>query len=226
MRKWLYRMQYKYSRYGIENLMMYVTVTMLAVFLAESLLQIPASIYLSFDRSLIFKGQVWRLLSFIFEPPNSTPLFMLFALYMYYFFGGSLENEWGTFSFNIYYALGVIGAIIGGLITGYTGNAYLNLSLMLAFAQLFPDMELRLFFLIPVKIKYIGYATWIIYAIALLSSLINLDWPEALAIIMALVNFFIFFGNDFIRRLRDWRRYSGRRRQFKRDVRQNPNNRW
>ena len=226
MRRWLYRMQYKYSRYGVENLMMYVTVTMLAVYLAEMLLQMPATEYLAFSRPLIFQGQVWRILTFIFQPPASTPIFILFALYMYYFFGGSLENEWGTFSFNIYYVLGILGAIIGGFITGYTNNFYLNLSLMLAFAQLFPDMELRIFFLIPVKIKYIGYATWIIYALALLFALTHFDWSEAVAIIMALVNFFIFFGENFINRMRENVRYRGRRRQFKRDIRQNPNNRW
>jgi len=226
MRRWLHRMQYKYSRYGIENLMMYVTVTMLAVYLADLLLNIPAMEYISFSRAHIFDGQVWRLLSFVFTPPSDSPIFLFFALYMYYFFGTALENEWGTFSFNIYYLLGILGAIVGGLLTGFSSNSYLNLSLMLAFAQLAPNLELRIFFMIPVKIKYIGYATWIIYAIGFLFSLVMRDWAGAVAVLMSMINFFIFFGEDIIKRFREWQRYGKRRRQFKRDVRQNPNNRW
>ena len=219
MRRWLYRMQYKYGRYGIENLMMYITVTMLAVFLSEMLLRIPASQYLYFDRALILRGQIWRTLTFIFLPLNSSPLFILLTLYVYYFLGNALEGQWGKFQFTLYYAIGILGAILSGFLTGYATNTYLNLSLLLAFAQLFPDVEFRIFFLVPVKVKYIGYVNWILYGISLLFALFHLDLPQIAAILASLLNFFLFFGPDVRDNLARWLKYSGRRRQFKRDTR-------
>jgi membrane associated rhomboid family serine protease len=149
----------------------------------------------------------------------------LLSLYVYYFLGSSLEQQWGRFSFTVYYALGILGAILAGFITGVATNTYLNLSLLLAFAQLFPDVEFRIFFLIPVKVKYIGYVSWILYALALFAALINLDWPQAAAILASLLNFFLFFGPDILDNLRQWVKYSGRRRQWRRDVRGN-RDRW
>jgi len=217
-------MQYKYGRYGIENLMLYITITMLAVFLAQMLLQIAIIDFLSFNSAYILQGQVWRVITFIFVPVVGThPIFILLMLYVYYFLGNSLEGEWGKFSFTLYYLIGIICAVIGGFIVGTTSNQYLNLSLLLAFAQLFPNMEFRLFFLIPVKVKYIGYVMWILYALALVYALVNLDLPLLAALLAALLNFFLFFGQDIIGRFSNWMKYRGRRRQFRQNKRRYPN---
>ena len=224
MRRWIYRMQYKYGRrYGIENLMLYITITMLAVYLAEALLGIPAFGFLMFHRGLIFQGEIWRIITFIFLPLPANPIWVLLSLYIYYFMGNSLEGEWGKFSFTLYYAFGIIGAIIAGFLTGATSNYYLNLSLLLAFAQLFPDTEFRIFFLFPVKVKYIGYVMWIIYGLVLIFALITLNLPQVAAILAALLNFFLFFGGDIHGKLKNWLKYRSRRRQFKNDRKRYPN---
>jgi len=218
-------MQYKYGRYGIDNLMLYIAVTMLAVFLAEMLLPVPATSFLAFSRSLILEGQVWRVLTFIFIPMPTHPLFLLVSLAVYYFLGRSLEDQWGRFSFTLYYVFGIIGAIIAGFLTGSVSNYYLNLSLLLAFASLFPNAEFRLFFLIPVKVKYIGYVLWIFYALALIIALISLNLAAVAALIASLANFFLFFGEELLERFRNWKKYRSRRQQFRRDKNRY-NDRW
>ena len=81
--------------------------------------------------------------------------------------GSALENEWGSFEFNVYYRFGMVGAIIAALLSGYADNTYLNLSLFLAFAQLFPEERLMLFYLIPVKVKWLAYVDWVLFGLAL-----------------------------------------------------------
>ena len=215
--KWVYRLQRKFGRFGIENLMIYVTATMLAVYALGAILMLSQNIrlydWMFLSRDRLFAGELWRLVTFIFLPPNTSLLWMLISLYFYYFIGNSLENAWGSFSFTLYYLFGVIGAIIAALISGYGDNTYLNLSLFFAFAQLYPDHEILLFFILPVKIKYLAYLNWALFAISFLFG----DWPTKAAILMSLLNFFIFFGPSIMQRIQDWRRYSAGRRQFRRN---------
>lgn len=76
---------------------------------------ISLSYYLMFDREAIFHGQIWRLVSFIFMPPSSSPVFLLISLMFYWYLGTSLQNTWGTFRFTVYYLCGMLGAILGRL---------------------------------------------------------------------------------------------------------------
>lgn len=216
--KWLYKLQRKFGRFGIDNLMIYITATMLAVFALQMVLGLARGIDLSswlvLDRARLFAGEAWRLVTFIFLPPATSLIWILISLYFYYFIGNSLENEWGAFSFTVYYLFGVIGAIVAALISGYGNNTYLNLSLFFAFAQLYPNHEILLFFFLPVKIKYLAYLNWALFAYSFIIG----TWSTRAAILASLVNFFIFFGPSFISRIRENRMYSARRRQFRRDM--------
>lgn len=223
---WLYKLQRKCSRFRVENLMIYITVTMLAVYLADWLIGINFSGYLYFDRGLILRGQVWRLVTFVFLPPNTEPIFLLFSLYFYYFIGDGLEKAWGASQFTFYYACGVLGTIVAGFIAGSAGNAYLNLSLFFAFAHLYPDMQVRLFFILPLKIKYLAWVNWAIFAFSLIGALIRLDFASCASIIAPIINYLLFFGKDHIDSFRDWRRYGKQRRNFRRQTRNNPNDFW
>jgi membrane associated rhomboid family serine protease len=194
--------------------MIYITVTMLAVYLADLLIGMGLSGYLYFDRDLIFRGQVWRLLTFIVIPPNTSMIFVLFSLYFYYFIGNSLEQAWGASQFTFYYLCGVIGTIIAGMITGAAGNSYLNLSLFFAFAQLFPETRVLLFFIIPVKIKWLDYLDWALFDISFIGALIVLDFATCASILVSILNFFLFFGPDFMNRIKAW----NRRRKYRKQV--------
>ena len=133
--KLLSRGERRFGRYfGIPKLMMILCIGMGVTYVADYLLaayNISLSYYLMFDRGAIFHGQIWRLVSFIFMPPSSSPVFLLISLMFYWYLGTSLQNTWGTFRFTVYYLCGMLGAILAGLITGYATNTYLNLSLFL-----------------------------------------------------------------------------------------------
>lgn len=202
--KLLDRLERRLGRHYIPNLMRYLVFAMLGVFILEYLpLKQSAWNLLYFNRDLILRGQVWRIITFIFLPPNSSLLFILLSLYFYYFLGDSLERYWGSARFNIYYAVGVLGNILAGFITGYATNTYLNTSLLLAFALLNPEMEIMLFFFLPVKMRWIGGA-WGLY---LLYQLIVIPWAYKLALVLSFLPLILFFGKDAWLQLRmDWRR--------------------
>jgi len=101
--------------------------------------------------------QPWRLVTFLFLPPETSMIWVLLTLYFTYLIGSSLEQEWGALKFNVFYLLGAIGTAGAGFLTGAPQtNYYLNLSLFFAFATLFPEYEIRLFFVLPVKVKWLG----------------------------------------------------------------------
>ena len=117
---WLDKLERKYGRYAIPNLMQYICITMVAIFAFDLLMPgVGLSYYAAFYRPLILRGQIWRLVTFIFLPPSSNNLFMLLAIYFYYFIGRDLEYHWGSFRFNVYYLCGVLVCILGLLVTGY-----------------------------------------------------------------------------------------------------------
>src|SRR5665648_175947 len=160
-RSWLQKMDYKYGRHAISNLMRFIVFGMAFVFIADLVISSQTGSTLTsilvFDRNAIFAGQIWRLVSFVFIPPSSSILFIILSLYFYWLMGSAMEDEWGSFKFDIFYLCGVLGSIAAGLITGYATNNYLNMSLFLAFALLFPEFKINLFFVLPIKVKYLAY---------------------------------------------------------------------
>ncbi len=202
---WLDKLNRKFGRYSIRNLMTIIVAGMGAVFLID--LFYPATSFslrslLAFNRDAVLHGQIWRLITFIFIPPDSSVFFILFSLYFYWLIGSALENQWGAFRFNVYYLCGIIGTIVAGMITGYATSSYLNLSLFLAFALLYPDYQVMVFFFLPIKIKYLAYLD----AIGLILMFILATWPERIALLVALANVILFFWNDFVTRLKNAKR--------------------
>ena len=142
---WLDKLDRKFGRWGIPNLMLYIVITIAAVFIGDVLFSVQGmslSGYLALFTQAAVHGQFWRFITFIFVPPTTSIISLFFFLYFYYFLGSTLENVWGTFRFNLYYLVGLIGAVIAAFFTGYGTSTYLNLSLFLAFAFLFPDHEI------------------------------------------------------------------------------------
>ena len=169
---WFQKLERKYSKYAIQNLMMYIIVLYAVGFVFEVFAPGVYSTYLSLDFAYIFKGQIWRLVTFIIQPPSTSIIFVFFSLYFYYLIGTVLENIWGSFKFNVYFFSGVILNIIAALIIylifGISFNMsthYINLALFMAFAMEQPDMEVLLFFVIPIKIKWMALLDGIVFAI-------------------------------------------------------------
>ena len=209
---WLDKLERKFGKFAIRNLMLIVVGAMAIVFIMDYAVGMTTGQSLSsiliFDREAIMSGQVWRILTFLFLPPNSSLLFIVLALYFYWLIGSSLENQWGSFGFTVYYLLGALGAIASGCITGYATNSYLNMSLFLAFALLNPNFEVMLFFFIPVKMKWLA----LIDAVGFVFSFIIESWAGRLSLVMALINVLIFFTPNFIDWVKSlWRRYKWRK---------------
>ena len=192
--------------------MLYVVAGNAIVYLLTVLTQAnnaDALSFLTFNLSGLLRGEVWRIVTFIFFPMDSNPVFLFITLYFYYWIGSSLEREWGTARFNIYYFSGVlltvIGAILASLITGQygltvAGATYVNLSMFLAFAVLFPDMQVLIMFIIPVKIKWLAIIDGVLFAVMVVYSLATANWIGVVLPIMALLNFLVFVWPE-VRRL-------------------------
>lgn len=191
--KWLDQLERKMGRHYIPDLMKILCTAMLGVFVLEYLpLARSANDLLYFNRALILRGEIWRVLSFVFLPPSGSIFFILLSLYFYYFLGSGLESRWGSRRFNLYYLIGVLGNIIAGFITGYATNEYLNTTLLLAFAVMYPDVEFMLFFILPVKAKWFG----LISGLGLVLSFLGGSWAMRIALIFSVLPFLLFFGRD------------------------------
>lgn len=201
-KKLLNSLEYKYGKYAVNNLMLIVVGAMAIVFVMDLLISSASgiSIYslLMFNRSAIFRGEVWRILTFAFLPPNDSLIFIIFSLYFYYMIGTALEREWGAFRFNLFYIAGIIGTIISGLIMGFADNYFLNMSLFLAFAILYPNFQILLFFILPVKMKYLAYLDLALFAYMFIVN----SWSVRLCIIVSLINLILFFWDDFLNEIK------------------------
>ncbi|MEG0615035.1 MAG: rhomboid family intramembrane serine protease [Oscillospiraceae bacterium] len=209
--RWIDKLDRKIGRFSIPNLMLIVSTGMFVVYLFSMLFpEKNLMSYLTLNMAAVANGEIWRLLTFIILPPQSSIFFILFALYFYVIIGSSLEKEWGSFKFNVFYLFGIVGTIVAALISGGSDNIFLNLSLFLAFAILFPNHEILLFFILPIKVKYLAILDAIFFGISLILG----TWQVRAAIIASLVNIIIFFGGDFYRFIKNkvrnekWRRDS------------------
>lgn len=207
----------KLGRYALRNLMLIIVVGTGAVWLLETIVATKTGVsilyYLTFDKERIFSGEVWRVVTFLFVPDTFNLLSLALGLYLDWWIGSALENEWGALRFDLYYLCGWLGAVLSGLITGYATNAYLNLSLFLAFAILYPDFTLYLFFFIPIKMKWLA----VLYAISLVLLFIFEGWWGRVALLTSLLNIVLFFGGNAVRA---WKRYR-RRKKWQREARRN-----
>ena len=196
------RFSYKHPHFGIKNIMLYISVANAAFWVLGAINPVLLS-YMSFNAEAILHGQIWRLVTFMLYPP-STGLFAFLAFYFYYWIGSTLEQYWGTPQFNIYLLIGYVLTVIYGFavyaifrinipITG----SYLYLSMFFSFAALFPEMTVMLFFVIPVKMKYLA----ILDALFFVYGVITTSFPLNLLPVVAVVNFFVFFGGELIRRI-------------------------
>ncbi len=204
----------KLGKYAISNLMLYIVGINGFVFLLNLFYQNAYALFV-LDPTRIRQGEIWRLITFIFIPPSSNMLFLFFVLYFYYTIGHTLENEWGSFKFNLYYLIGMLGIIAASFITGDAMvSFYLNLSLFFAFARLYPDFTIRLFFILPLKIKYLAYLNWIIFAYTIIVQ----PLPLKISAVVALLNYFLFFGKDIVTRRRQTAVSYYRKKKYMQDL--------
>ena len=205
--KLIQQIEIHFGRYrGIRNLINLIVGAMAAVYVADLVLMpsvgFSLSGFLSFNRALILRGQVWRIITFVITPPDESLLFIIMALMFLHFTGSILQHQWGTLRFNLFYFTGVVGNIIAGFLTGYATSYYLNLSLMLAVAILYPMMQISLYGIIPIRLKWLA----LLDLLLLLPGLMRGTWSIRLAIIVSLMNIALFFHGRLLSNYKEAKR--------------------
>lgn len=246
MSKW----EKKFGKYAIPNLTFIIIGCYVAGYLLSWLA--PAIMgYLTLNPYAILHGQVWRLVTWVISPPSSFDFFTIIMLMFYLSLGTTLEKVWGTWQYNVYIFSGILLTVLASFVCmgvfylvygGVTSSDmqmlcaagarqfstyFINMSIFLAYAATFPNAEVLLMFLIPIKVKVLGF----IYAIMLVlqmveyfgaGRLVAVYWFGVAAIAASLLNFLIFWlrsKNHMHLNPKQVRR----KREFKQEIRRNPN---
>jgi hypothetical protein len=198
MDRLLARLERRFGRFAIPNLIAYVVGGMALVW-ALAFVRPYVVERMMLDMDAVRRGEVWRLFTFLFIPSTTSPIWILLNLYFTWWVGSSLEQHWGAFKFNVYYLVGVLGTICAAVVAGPQSNTYLDWSLLLAFAALFPESTVLLF-IVPVRVKWLGLALAVYLAYLGMKG----DWSTRAAILAAVGNYFLFFSGHW------WDRWKGR----------------
>lgn len=186
----------RHPGFGLRNLMLYVVIGNALVYLLTMMDRTGTlSAYLVLVPSRLLKGELWRLVTFVFVPGTTSLISLALLLYFYYFIGSTLEREWGEGRFTVYYLLGmllnILYCVLASLITGgavYITGSYLNLSMFFVFATLWPENRVLLFFFIPIKIKWLAYFEAAVFVFSMISG-------RTLLPLVAVLNYFLFCGD-------------------------------
>ena len=202
MRKRFERFCFKHRDKGIPDLMLYFAIGSAVVYLAGMITGNDTLYYLlCFDRAAIMQGQIWRLASYAltYGYGDVNLLLVVIGLVCYYSIGRGMENVWGTFRFNLFYFSGILLQDLFCMVFGGEASIYnLNLSLLLAYATMYPHIEFRILFIIPIKAWALGlfYLALTIFDVWRLSAY-GL-FPYSLYPLVSILNYFLFFGKDVL----------------------------
>lgn len=233
----------RFGKYAIKNLSFILVLCYAVGYFFELIDRSNTLIYyLTLNPYAILHGQIWRLVTWILIPPSSGGIFFtLIMLYFYCSIGTTLERTWGTYRYNVYIFGGMLFTIVGSfLLMGYCylfqaeqialytpemffsavstvfSTYYINMSIFLGFAATFPDAQVLLMFIIPIKVKWLG----IIYGVMLVYEFLIYNVYNKFAILASLLNFIVFFLTS--RNMMHLNpKQIHRRQEFKRDIRKN-----
>ena len=229
---WLNKLERKFGNWAIPNLIVWLIGAYTIGFV---LYQVNPSIIglLMLSPYHILHGQIWRLITWVFMPTDTNLVYLLIMALFYYQLGTTLERTWGTFRFNVYIFGGMLFTVIGAFLLygimyllngGVTtemlligtsfSTSYINMSIFLAFACMYPDMQVLLMFIIPIKMKWMA----LVYAAMALYYFFTGSLATKVAIAASLLNFVIFFLSS-----RNMKRFSpkeqARKAKFKQQTR-------
>ena len=207
------KLERKYGKYAIPNL----TLFLIGGFIIGYLIQImnaDALSILALNPAKIMEGQVYRLITWIIMPPGGASILIIITLMFYYSIGRTLENIWGDFRYNLYILSGIIFTDLGMMITYFamevTGNGellelyyqyglygastyFLCMSMFLAYAFMFPDMQVLMYFIIPIKVKWLGYLDIAYLIVTILQYGLIGYYTGMVTVIMSVLNFIVFY---------------------------------
>ncbi len=204
------KLEKKFGRYAINNLIVYLLggyAIGYLLYFGQRFTGVPYLNYLTLEPYYILHGQIWRLVSWVIIPPDTSIIWAVIMFMLYYQLGQTLERTWGAFRFNVYIFGGMVFTLLGAFVTyfiyggtlpvGYIGQItstyYINLSIFLAFSTCFPDMQVLLYFIIPIKMKWMSIFYMVIIGYEVVRYCLAGAFFAAVPVIASLLNFFIFF---------------------------------
>ncbi len=228
------KLERKLQRLAVPNITLYLIMGQVLLFVASMSGRFDL-IRVVMIPDLVIAGEWWRLITFIFIPPTTNVVFAFFGWYLFYLMGNALEGHWGAFRYDLFLLIGYLFTVaVSFLIPGSAAtNVFIGGSVFLAFAFLYPDFVLYIFFILPVKIKWLALLTWIGYGFTLITG----SWQTRLLVLASIGNFLLFFGRDIFWKIKTGKRkmasqvreFSGSREPFHRCTvcgvtdRSNPN---
>lgn len=233
----LTKLERKYGKFAIPNLTVILIVGFVFGYIIE-IVQPDALSLINLNPAKIMHGQIYRLITWVIMPPSGASLLVIITLMFYYSVGRTLENAWGDFRYTLYILSGIIFTDIGVVVTylvmrlagqaelaaffaeySNTSTYYLCMSMFLAYAFMFPDMQVLLYFIIPIKVKWLGYLDIAYLILSLLSYGMMGYYAGMVTVIMSVLNFILFY---FLMKgkTRVTSAHKKRKRAYKKEVRQ------
>ncbi|MCA9237943.1 MAG: hypothetical protein KDA44_20865 [Planctomycetales bacterium] len=219
----LKRLEARFGRYAIPNLTTVFVVGQAITYLGAL---VPNGFdigQIALNPAAVASGEWWRLLTFMFTPPAMRPIFVLFYFILFHLFGTAVESHLGAFRYNLFLLTGYVASVAAAFVAaaaimpaGFQGgglfvpiaapNYFLYGSLFLAFARLYPDFVLNLFYVLPIRIRWLALAAWGCAAYLAVTG----GWMVALLIGASVANYLLFFGPGHLAQLK----HGQRRRSF------------
>lgn len=233
------KLERKFGKFAIPNL----TVILIFGFILGYLIQIfnaDALELISMNPAKIMQGQIYRLFTWVVMPPGGASILIIITLFFYYSIGRTLENSWGDFRYTVYIVSGIIFTDIGLMITYFVmklmgmselldmyyqyglygaSTYYLCMSMFLAYAFMFPDMQVMLYFIIPIKVKWLGYLDIAYLTVNVLQYGMMGYYTGMVTVIMSVLNFILFYFS-MRGKTRVSHAHKKRKRKYKNEVRQ------
>lgn len=199
----LSRLDAKFGRFAVPNLTLIFIAGQVLVYVFEQFAQTEGRSVLQFidlDMATVMNGEVWRLVTFLFTPPTMNVIFAFFYWYLFYLFGTTLEADWGVFRYNVFLVMGYLASLALALVTTLifgpgpvaANNGFLYGTVFLAFARFYPEFVMYIFFILPVKIKWLALLQWFGYAVAFLFG----GWMVRAMVVASVFNYLLFFGRS------------------------------
>jgi membrane associated rhomboid family serine protease len=195
------RFCYKHPNFGIPGLARYIAVGSGAAWVI-GLINPVLYAYLTLKVGAVLQGQIWRLVSFMFVPYDTSWLGFISILF-YYWIGSTLERYWGSGKFTVYVLVNMLLTILCGLLLYALGSSagvtasYVYLAMFFAFAVYFPDMQVLFMMIIPIKMKYLAYLDAVFFVLAIVRN----PFPLNLVPVVAILGFLLFCGGELLGRL-------------------------
>jgi hypothetical protein len=205
----LSRLESKLRRYAVPNLTVGIIIGQVLLYVIAQVGQPPGAVAgggvdvlerVQLDTAKVMNGEVWRLITFLFDPPSTNVIFAFLFWYLFYLMGTTLEVSWGEFRYNVFLGIGYVATVAAAFAIYFTAgpglfpatNGFLYGTVFLAFARLYPEFVMYIFFVLPVKIRWLAMLQWIFYGITFLFG----EWMQKAMVAASVANYLLFFGRE------------------------------